>query len=80
MHNASGLFLAIVVLKDGEEEEEEEEGGRPQSTLTFSPTHGGKYVSPWAPLTLWPALCVCAHTHDERQPVQSQDCLHICLP
>lgn len=66
MHNASGLILTIVVLKEGDEDEE---GGRPQSTLTFSPTLGSKYVFLRASLTLWPALYVCTHTHDERQPV-----------
>lgn len=56
-----------------------------QSTLTLSSAQQHKVrecLTPGTLLTLIPALCVCVHIHTERerQPVQSQDCLHIYLP
>lgn len=57
-----------------------------QSTLTFefSPTtqSEGVFDSRDTAHTHTCTVCVCAYTHweRERQPVQSQDCLHIYLP
>lgn len=70
MHNSSGLLLTVV-------------GGRPQSTLTLSSAqHEGASVCPDTTHThaCTVCVCVCIYTSRERQPVQSQDCLHIYLP